>query len=67
MLVNKTSIFDICNSVEKLASKLSVAKIKRLRIPAKPRAPVSLTSSDRIKLTLQDQRLKCAQLLINID
>ena len=38
-----------------------------MRIPAKPRVPVSLTSPERIKLTLQDQRLKCAQLLINID
>ena len=49
LLVNKTEICEICNSVEKWASKLSVAKIKRLGIPAKPKAPVSLTSPDRIK------------------
>ena len=36
-------------------------------IPAKPKAPVSLTSPDRIKLTLQDQRLKCVQLQKKID
>ena len=67
LLVNKTEICEICNSVEKWASKLSVAKIKRLGIPAKPKAPVSLTSPDRIKLTLQDQRLKCVQLQKKID
>ena len=67
LLVNKTEICEICNSVEKLASKVSIAKIKRLRIPAKPKAPVSLTSPDRIKLTLQDQRLKCAQFQRKID
>ena len=33
----------------------------------KPKAPVSLTSPDRIKLTLQDQRLKYAQLQRKID
>ena len=36
-------------------------------IPAKPKARVSLTSPDRIKLTLQNQRLKCAQLQRKID
>ena len=30
--------------------------------PAKAKAPVSATSTHRIKLTLQQQRLKCAQL-----
>ena len=62
LLVNKTETCEICKSVEKLASKVSIAKTKRLRIPAKPKAPVSLKSPDRIKLTLQDQRLTCAQL-----
>ena len=41
--------------------------MKRLRIPAKPKALVSLTSPDRTKLTLLDQRLKCAQLQRKID
>ena len=44
-----------------------IAKIKRLCIPAKPKVPVSLMSPDRIKLTLQDQRLKCEQLQEKID
>ena len=67
LLVNKTEICEICNSVKKLASKVSIAKMKRLRIPAKPKALVSLTSPDRTKLTLLDQRLKCAQLQRKID
>ena len=67
LLVNKTEICEICNSAQKLASKVSIAKKKCLRIPAKPKAPVSLTSPDRIKLTLQDQRLKYAQLQRKID
>ena len=35
---------------------------KRHNQPAKAKAPVSATSTHRIKLTLQQQRLKCAQL-----
>ena len=65
LLVNKTEICEMCNCVEKLASKLSIAKIKRLRIPAKLKAPVSLTLPDRIKLTLQDQRLNVHRLREN--
>ena len=60
-------ICEIFNSVEKLASKVSIAKIKCLCILAKPKAPVSLTSPDKINLILQDQRLKCAQLQRKID
>ena len=56
LLANKIEICETCNSVEKLASKVSIPKIKLLlRILAKPKARVSLTSPDRIKLTLQDQ------------
>ena len=36
-------------------------------IPAKPKAPVSLTSPERIKLTLQAQRLQCKQQQILIE
>ena len=43
-----------------------LAKIKRLHIPAKAKAPVSLTSPDRIKLTLQDEKLKSAHPLRKI-
>ena len=34
----------------------------RQLVPAKPKAPVSLTSPQRIKLTLQTQRVQCKQL-----
>ena len=44
-----------------------ITKIKRFCIPVKPKVPVSLMSPDRIKLTLQDQRLKCEQLQEKID
>lgn len=55
----------IKNCVKKSASKY-LAKIKRLHIPAKAKAPVSLTSPDRIKLTLQDEKLKSAHPLRKI-
>ena len=65
--LKNTEICEICNSVEKLDSKVTITKIKLLRIPAKSKALHSLTSPDRIKLTLQDQRLKCVQLQRKID
>ena len=37
-------------------------KESRLKVPAKLNAPIKFTSPDRIKLTLQDHRLKCKQL-----
>ena len=42
-------------------------KSRKLMIPAKPKAPVSLTSPERIKLTLQAQRLQCKQQQILIE
>ena len=42
--------------------KSTKAKERRLSIPAHAKAPVSKTDPVRIKLTLQEQRLKCAQL-----
>ena len=42
-------------------------KRKKLLMPAKAKAPISNTSSARIKLTLQAQKLKCAQLQREID
>ena len=36
-------------------------------MPASHKAPVSVTSSNRIKLTLQSQRLKCKQLECEIE
>ena len=38
------------------------AKERRLSKPANVKAPVSKTDPERIKLTLQEQRLKCAEL-----
>ena len=35
---------------------------KRLNLPAKTKAPISATSTKKIKVTLQQQRLKCKQL-----
>ena len=67
LLVNEIEICDIFNSAEKSALKVSVAKVKRLRIPVKPKAPVLLTSPDKIKLILQDERLNYAQLQRKID
>ncbi|KAJ8025305.1 Transposable element P transposase [Holothuria leucospilota] len=42
--------------------KATEAKRKQILIPAKTKAPVTRTNPFRIKLTLQAQRLKCAQL-----
>jgi hypothetical protein len=42
--------------------KVKQTKEKRLSVPAKLKAPVSKTAPERIKLTLQGQRLKCAEL-----
>ena len=36
--------------------------VKNKQCPAKPIAPVSFTSPKRLKLTLQEQHLKCSQL-----
>ena len=51
-----------CKSLETLSTKLMNQKKKRLQTPAKTKAPVSKTTPERLKLTLQDQRLKCSQL-----
>jgi len=51
-----------CESYMSMCSKVKITKEKRLSVPAKLNAPVSKTALERIKLTLQGQRLKCAQL-----
>ena len=56
---------DAClQSLEYLVSsrKTIKAKERRLSKPANVKAPVSKTDPERIKLTLQAQRLKCAEL-----
>ena len=36
--------------------------IQKLNTPAKPNAPVSKTTPDRLKLTLREQCVKCKQM-----
>ena len=51
-----------CAETQVIVSKCTKQKQTRFTTPAKPKAPVSKTTPDRIKLTLQQQRLECAQL-----
>ena len=51
-----------CNCAEWYAMKVSNNNSRKMNTPAKPNAPVSKTSSARLKLTLQGQRMKCQQL-----
>ena len=54
-----------CKSLETLSTKLMNQKKKRLQTPAKTNAPVSKTTPERFKLTLQDQRLTVHNLRVN--
>jgi hypothetical protein len=51
----------ICSSEICEQEKSVNVKSRKLLIPAKPKAPVSLTSPERLELTLQAQRLQCKQ------
>ena len=51
-----------CSSYEKKLAKQKTIKSRNLNVAAKPNAPVSTTHPHRLKLALQQQRLKCAQL-----
>lgn len=51
-----------CCDFEKKLLKRKEIKSRKLNIPAKPNAPVSATHPHRLKLALQRERLKCAQL-----
>ena len=51
-----------CQEFNEYTKKAKKAKESRPTKPAHVKAPVSKTDSERIKLTLQGQRLKCAQL-----
>ena len=57
--VNKCSS---CCKKDTYANASRVAKDKRMSVPAKLKAPISGTSTNRIKLTLNQHRLRCAQL-----
>ena len=51
-----------CTQQAAKANKSHEIKSKNLAKPAHPNAPVSKTAPERIKLTLQEQRLRCAEL-----
>ena len=51
-----------CNEYLSFVDNTKKAKEKSLSEPARVKAPVSKTNPERIKLTLQGQRLQCAQL-----
>lgn len=51
-----------CITVENKNKKESIVTARKQNLPAKPKAPVSKTSSHRLKLALQGHRLKCAKL-----
>lgn len=51
-----------CSNFIKAQEKSAQAKSRRLAEPAKDKAPVSFTSPLRLKLKLQNQRLRCQQL-----
>lgn len=56
---------DICNECDELVSSVENArkgKESQSAKPARVKAPVSKTDPERIKLTLQGQRLRCAEL-----
>ena len=53
---------DSCAAFEKKLQWQRKSKERNLAIPAKPNAPISTTAPGKIKLTLQQHRLKCAQL-----
>ena len=61
ILVESSTICSSCESIQKSNFKVLAAKEKRLRTPAKRKAPVSSTAPERIKLTLQSQRLQCVE------
>ena len=53
---------DTCLLFLKKKEKSKIAKNKKLLQPAKLKAPITLTSQNRLKLTIQEQRYKCADL-----
>ena len=56
------SMCDDCTEYLRLMNNANKAKERRLSTPAHVKAPVSKTDPGRIKLTLQGQRLRCAEL-----
>ena len=55
-------ICENCLRHAKEINSLHLRKESRVSIPAKQKAPISSTSKERLKLTIQASRLKCYQL-----
>ena len=62
MLYSQESVCDICNDYAVHNGAAQKAKQRRLSKPAHVKAPVSKTDPVRLKLTLQEQRLRCFEL-----
>ena len=62
VLVSKEGICRECQDGQRIVDKLNNNKKSRLETPAKPNAPVSEIHPERLKLTLQKQRLQVKQL-----
>ena len=56
-----------CAETQVIVSKCTKQKQTHFTTPAKPKGPVSKTIPNRIKLTLEQQRLECAQLQARIE
>ena len=64
-ILNHSSTSQVCSSCLSAFQKFSFQNNRKLAVmnqPAKLNAPIKFTSPERIKLTLQDHRLKCKQL-----
>ena len=62
MLYCQESVCDRCNDYAVHNGAAQKAKQRRLSTPAHVKAPVSKTDPVRLKLTLQEQRLRCSEL-----
>jgi len=61
MCNEEESVCEPCSEYLTSAMKVSKTKERRLATPAHVKAPVSKTNPERLKLTLQSQRLRCAE------
>ena len=62
LCIGEESVCEPCSEYLSSATKATKVKLRRLAKPAHVKAPVSKTDPERLKLTLQGQRLKCAEL-----
>ena len=67
LVLHADSQCESCKSVNKVYLRSQKLTSKKMSQPAKLFAPISQTSSARIKLTLQNQRLQCSQLESEIE